>query len=184
MNGERHTLLVCLFFDLLNGALNGGANLRSRTVGVSVRGEVSLSRPRRSARAQFRHTVPPSVGFARGHSKRLWKIRGVGNGSVARNDSIRFQLQYVLPPRRANHRRQRRLPPPSFQQRRPAATIRFRGSITRLSTSLSTLHAALSNDDARLAYGALATRFPAGLGSAWGTLRRFSPCSSFLASAF
>ena len=35
----------------------------------------------------------------------------------------------------------------------------FRGSITRLSTSLSTLHAALSNDDARLAYGATLLAF-------------------------
>lgn len=76
------------------------------------------------------------------------------------------------------------VPPPSIRQRRPAARYYFRGSITRLSTSLSTLHAALSSDDARLAYGALATRFPAGLGPAWVTLRRFPPCSSFLASAF
>ena len=76
------------------------------------------------------------------------------------------------------------VPPPSIRQRRPAARYYFRGSITRLSTSLSTLHAALPNDDARLPYGALATRFPAGLGPAWATVRRFSPCSSFLASAF
>ena len=74
--------------------------------------------------------------------------------------------------------------PRHFDNEGQRQVIRFRGSITRLSTSLSTLHAALSTDDARLAYGALATRFPAGLEPAWGTLRRFSPCSSFLASAF
>lgn len=35
----------------------------------------------------------------------------------------------------------------------------FRGSVTRLSTSLSTLHAALTNDYARLAYGATLLAF-------------------------
>src|SRR5262245_8178913 len=47
-----------------------------------------------------------------------------------------------------------RISPPSSQRRRPSGISLFRGSFTRLSISLSTLHAAISGDDARLAYSA------------------------------
>jgi hypothetical protein len=48
---------------------------------------------------------------------------------------------------------------PLSQRRRPSGISKFRGSITRLSISLSTLHAAFSDDDARLAYSAALPAF-------------------------
>ena len=51
---------------------------------------------------------------------------------------------------------------PSLKQRRPRPNYVFRGSITRLQSSLLTLRAVLSDDDAKLASGGGST-FPGGL---------------------
>lgn len=56
-----------------------------------------------------------------------------------------------------------RILPTSTQQHRPSDISSFRGSFTRLSISQSTLHAAVSDDDARLAYSAALLAFWRGL---------------------
>ncbi len=68
-----------------------------------------------------------------------------------------------------------RFRPRHFDDEDQQVSFLFRGSMTRLSISLSTLHAAFADDDARLAFGAEASRFPTGGQPTWGTLQRFSP---------
>ena len=73
--------------------------------------------------------------------------------------------------------------PPLPLRRRPTGTSLFRGSITRLSTSLSTLHAVPFERRCKTRLRCGAIRFPAGFGPAWEALRRFRPAFSPQASA-
>ena len=126
----------------------------------------------------------PGFALVRGLVSGEWRVSRV-SWSPSWWFALLFDPARAFGPRSVTVLRFRPLPLYGEGQR---VTSLFRGSITRLSTSLSTLHAAITNDYARLAYGAALLAFRRDsdpLGRRCGvSTRQLSPGFPILFSSF